>query len=233
MRCAGRPEVRSALPKVLEPVGCRVGVPDGVLNALVPEIVLQGTSIMAIVGELEPTGMVQHVRVDREWHLGSLVDALDEAVETDRAHWPPAFGNEDVSVPGVSWSRRDARSGHACGHSPAEGVLYCVDTDIAGFIWDKQGKVRTADFVLSRFTVKIGPAEVIRTHGNQPPVKLTLFSEDERLITQTSEGEDQNWPGVYQCDKECRLEPLPPHFLSGIWGSRVGGTDATDHLYHL
>jgi hypothetical protein len=30
-----------------------------------------------------------------------------------------------------------------------------------------------------------------------------------------------------------RLELLPPHFLSGIWGSRVGGTDATDHLYHL
>jgi hypothetical protein len=29
--------------------------------------------------------MAQHVRVDREWHLGSLADALDEAVETDRA----------------------------------------------------------------------------------------------------------------------------------------------------
>jgi hypothetical protein len=64
MRCAGRPEVRSAPPKVLEPVGCHVGVPDGVLNVLVAEIVLQGTGIMAIVGELEPTGMAQHVRVD-------------------------------------------------------------------------------------------------------------------------------------------------------------------------
>jgi hypothetical protein len=35
-----------------------------VLNVLVAEIVLQGTGIMAIVGELEPTGMAQHVRVD-------------------------------------------------------------------------------------------------------------------------------------------------------------------------
>jgi hypothetical protein len=54
-----------------------------VLDVLVAEIVLQGTGIMAIVGELEPTGMAKHVWVDREWHLGGLADPLDEAVETD------------------------------------------------------------------------------------------------------------------------------------------------------
>jgi hypothetical protein len=57
-RCASRPEVRSASPKVLEPVGCHVGVPDGVLNVLVAEIVLQGSRVVAIVGQLEPTGVV-------------------------------------------------------------------------------------------------------------------------------------------------------------------------------
>src|SRR5262249_60357607 len=51
-------------PKVLEPVGCHVGVPDGVPNVLVPEIVLQSPRVVAIVGELEPTGMAKHVRVD-------------------------------------------------------------------------------------------------------------------------------------------------------------------------
>jgi hypothetical protein len=71
-----------------------------VLNVLVPEVVLQGPRVVAVVGELEAAGMAKHVRVDGEWHLGGLADALDEAVETDRAHWPPAFGNEDVSVPG-------------------------------------------------------------------------------------------------------------------------------------
>ena len=30
-----------------------------------------------------------HVRVDREWHLGGLADALDEAVETNGADGPP------------------------------------------------------------------------------------------------------------------------------------------------
>ena len=58
------------------------------LNVLVPEVVLQGPRVVAIVGQLEPTRMAKHVRVDREWHLGSLVDALDEAVETSEAHRP-------------------------------------------------------------------------------------------------------------------------------------------------
>ena len=45
------------------------------------EVVLQGPRVVAVVGQLEPTGMAQHVRVDREWHLGGLPEALDEAVE--------------------------------------------------------------------------------------------------------------------------------------------------------
>ena len=71
----------SVPPKVLEPVGRHFGVSDGVLNVLVPEVVLQGARVVAIVGEFEPTGMAKHVWVDREWHLGGLPEALDEAVE--------------------------------------------------------------------------------------------------------------------------------------------------------
>jgi hypothetical protein len=51
-----------------------------VLNVPVPEVVLQGPRVVAVVGELEPTGMTKHVRVDREWHLGGLADAVDESV---------------------------------------------------------------------------------------------------------------------------------------------------------
>ena len=46
----------------------------------VTESALQGPRVVAIVGELEPTGMAQH----------SLTDALDEAVEANRADWPAA-----------------------------------------------------------------------------------------------------------------------------------------------
>ena len=62
----------SVPPKILESVGRHFGVPDGVLNVLVAEVVLQGPRVAAIVRELEPTGMAKHVRVDREWHLGDL-----------------------------------------------------------------------------------------------------------------------------------------------------------------
>jgi hypothetical protein len=46
-----------------------------VLDVLVPEVVLQGSRVVAIIGQLEPAGMAKHVRVDRQWHLGGLPEA--------------------------------------------------------------------------------------------------------------------------------------------------------------
>jgi hypothetical protein len=86
------------MPNVFEAVGCHFGVSDRMLNVFVPEVMLQGPRVVAIVGELEPTGMAKHVGVDREWHLGGLTDALDKAVEADRPNRPAALGNEYVSV---------------------------------------------------------------------------------------------------------------------------------------
>ena len=75
----------SVPPKVLESVWRHVGVPDRVMNVLVPEVMLQGPRVVAIVGELEPAGVAKHVRVDGEWHLGGLPNTLDEAMEADGA----------------------------------------------------------------------------------------------------------------------------------------------------
>src|SRR5262245_45569464 len=50
-------------PEVAEPVGRKLGVPDGVLDVLVAEIVLQGSGVMPIVGELIAARMPQHVRM--------------------------------------------------------------------------------------------------------------------------------------------------------------------------
>jgi hypothetical protein len=73
-----------ASSKVLEAIRRHLAVPDRMLNVLVPEVVLQSPRVVAVVGELEATGMAKHVWVDREWHLGGLADALDEAVEANR-----------------------------------------------------------------------------------------------------------------------------------------------------
>src|SRR5262245_60489826 len=100
-RCRACRRRQRSTPKVLEPVGRHFGVAHRVLDVLVPEVVLQSPCVVAIIGELEPTGMAKHVRVDRERHLGNLADALDEAVEANRADWPATLGNEYVGIFGV------------------------------------------------------------------------------------------------------------------------------------
>src|SRR5262245_39043924 len=100
----------SVPPKVLEPVGRHFGVSDRVLDVLVPEVMLQGPRVVAIVSELEPTGMAKHVGVDRKWHLGSLADAPGEAVEANRTDWPAALGNEYVGVFGIVAAQLAERS---------------------------------------------------------------------------------------------------------------------------
>src|SRR6516165_1380560 len=77
-------------PKVLEPVGRHFGIPDRVLDVLVAEVVLQGPRVVAVIGQLEPTGMAKHVRVDREWHVSGFPEALDEAMEANGADWRAA-----------------------------------------------------------------------------------------------------------------------------------------------
>ena len=63
-----------------------------------PEVVLQGARVVAIVGQLKPAGMAKHVGMDREWHLGDLPQALDEPMEPNGTDWPAALGNEYVGV---------------------------------------------------------------------------------------------------------------------------------------
>ena len=44
-------------PEVLEPIRRQLGIAHGVLNVLVPEICLEGASIVAFVGQGEAAGM--------------------------------------------------------------------------------------------------------------------------------------------------------------------------------
>jgi hypothetical protein len=59
----------------------------------------------------------------------------------------------------------------------AQQVLYCVDTDTTGFVWDKEGKARRNTFALERYTVKV-------------------LSDSKRLITRTG---DPRGDAEYTC----------------------------------
>jgi hypothetical protein len=73
------------------------------LDIFVAEIVLQGAGIVAIIGELVPTSMAQHVRMDRERHPGGFPEALDKPMKADWAHWSTTLRNEYVGVFGLSF----------------------------------------------------------------------------------------------------------------------------------
>ena len=62
------------------------------------EVVLERASVVAVVGELVSAGVPEHVRVDANWHLGGLTEALNEPMEANWADRPTALRNEYVGV---------------------------------------------------------------------------------------------------------------------------------------
>jgi hypothetical protein len=85
-------------PKIFEAIHCQFGIADSVLDILMTEVVLERASIMAIVRELVPAGMAEHVRVDAKWHLGGFAEALDKPVEAYGTYRPAALRNKYEGV---------------------------------------------------------------------------------------------------------------------------------------
>ncbi len=58
---------------------------------------LEGPGIVPVVGELIPSGVSKHVRVDREWQLRGLTGPGDHFQESGGRGRTPAFGDKNVS----------------------------------------------------------------------------------------------------------------------------------------
>jgi hypothetical protein len=65
---------RRLSPKVLEPIRRKLGVAHRVLNVLVTEISLQRPRVVPRIGQCLAAAVPQHVRVNREGHLGPFPD---------------------------------------------------------------------------------------------------------------------------------------------------------------
>jgi hypothetical protein len=59
-------------------------------------IVLEGSGVMPIVGELVTSGMPEHVRVNREWELGGFSGPSDHLQESCRRGWTASLGDENI-----------------------------------------------------------------------------------------------------------------------------------------
>jgi hypothetical protein len=66
-------------------------------------------------------------------------------------------------VASVAWALVSVGGWLTASTALAEEVLYCVDTDVVGFKWDKAGKARATSFSEGRYTVKVlsGTARIL------------------------------------------------------------------------
>jgi len=90
------PQPCSVLPEAAEAIRGELSVEDGMLDVLMPEIVLDGAGVLAVVGELEAGRMPEHVRVDWHAQLGRLAGAGDQLAEVCGGHRRAALGDEDI-----------------------------------------------------------------------------------------------------------------------------------------
>jgi hypothetical protein len=79
------PVLSSISKKFPEPMRRQGGIARRVLNVAMPEIGLDRTRVMAIVGELVSAGMAQHVSVRLDAQIGRADCLLDRAGEAGRA----------------------------------------------------------------------------------------------------------------------------------------------------
>jgi len=81
----------TSLPKVLEPIRRQFGVTYRMLDIPVPEVGLQCSGIVALVGQGEAAGMSEHVRVSLELQPCGFSGTLHHARESRRSEWRPAL----------------------------------------------------------------------------------------------------------------------------------------------
>jgi hypothetical protein len=67
-----------------------------VLDVLVPEVVLDRSGVLAVVGQLEAGGMPQHVGMDGEIEAGHLPGTGHDLPERGVRQGALPFGDEDV-----------------------------------------------------------------------------------------------------------------------------------------
>src|SRR5260370_32787921 len=87
----------SVLPKISEPIRRKLGVPDGMLNLLVSEVMLQGAGIDALIRKLEPTSVAQHVGMNCKGDFRFLASPSNHPLNAIHGHRCPSFTQENVA----------------------------------------------------------------------------------------------------------------------------------------
>lgn len=82
------------MPQSLEPGACRAGVPRGMRRVPVSEVVLNQAGIVALVGQVVPATVSQHLGCDLERQTGADAGTLQKVVHGLPGQRSAAFGQE-------------------------------------------------------------------------------------------------------------------------------------------
>src|SRR5262249_14254780 len=84
------------VPEFLEAIAAELGVTDGVLDVLVPEVVLDRPGVLTIVGQFEAGGMPQHVGMHGEVEAGHRPGPGHDLPERGVRQQTLPLGHEDI-----------------------------------------------------------------------------------------------------------------------------------------
>jgi hypothetical protein len=91
-----RTGAKVVLPEILEPIGRQSRIADRAHDRAVPEIGLDGASVVAVVGELEPAGVPQHVGMNEKGEFRCHPRPGNHALISGCGKRCASFGHEDV-----------------------------------------------------------------------------------------------------------------------------------------
>jgi len=83
-------------PEILEPIGRQSGVSDGGHDRAVTEIGLDGARVAAVLGELEPAGVPQHVGMNEEGEFRGHARPGHHALISGCGERCATFRHEDI-----------------------------------------------------------------------------------------------------------------------------------------
>jgi len=86
---------------MLKAIRSQVGVPRGVLDVAMPEVMLNRPCVVAVVRQFVAGRMAEHMRMNREPDAGVASRSSDDLSDRIRSQWCFALANENISSAGL------------------------------------------------------------------------------------------------------------------------------------
>lgn len=90
-------------PEPLEPLRRQFRIAHGMLDVLVPQVVLDGAGVVAVIRQFVPAPVPEHVGMDGEAHGGFFPGAREEFAKPRRRHRSAPFARKHIRPAGRSF----------------------------------------------------------------------------------------------------------------------------------